>query len=158
MSLLLIALSLVGLWVSKSELRSGGTPFASGEAMLPELALCLILGLSILNLVRGLMARADKAKTMDVGAEIDVAIAAPQIAAILFVCGLMVAYSLAFTVIGYIPASIVLLAVLMASAGGRNKMAISLVSVLVAIVLYLGLRYGLGVHAKAFPEFLALKG
>lgn len=157
-SLAIMLFCAVAFWIIKSNLRSDGEPFASGAALLPDLAVALMMGLSLLNLTRSYLNR-NSSTSSDVGMrEADVAIGAPQVTAIGLVAGLMLAFTLIFPVIGYLPVSVLLLVALMVAAGGRNKTAIVLVSCLTVSVLYVGLRYGLGVHVKILPNFMMLGG
>ncbi len=157
-SLTVIFLSLIAFWIVKNSLRAGGETFATGAALLPDLAVSVILGLSCLNLLRSVLGRQKSAATGADLTEDDVPVAGPQIRALLFVCGSMVIFSIGFPVIGYLPMSVLLLIGLMVAAGGRHKTGIILISGITVAVLYLGIRYGLGFHVQILPDFLMSGG
>jgi len=153
-SVVIVMLCGVALWIIPAEVDDGQTSFASGAALLPDLAVSLILFFVLLDLVISFARRISMTKVL----EADVVIKRAQILGLLTVVGAMTVYAIALLLLGYLVASGLLLIFLMFCTGGRNIALIVVISVMAVAVLYLGMRYGFGIHLPALPNFTELKG
>jgi putative tricarboxylic transport membrane protein len=140
--LVVIFWMLMGVYVSWASVRLGvGTLYYPGAGLMPfYLGLCLIL-LSLVLLFRLLLKRAkegESAKPRSI-----------RYAQIAILVGALVVYSMVIDRIGYIVATLILLAVLFWTAGTKKVFAVIASIVTVAITFYgftyLGLRFPPGV-------------
>ena len=141
----------MALWIISAQESVTAYGNDLGPKLLPAVAAGLIILLAtagfLLGLVRSLAG--GKAAT----GEEDVAIARPQIWAIMSVTIAMALFVLCLFPLGYPLAAFLLLACLMVWIGARDYLRVALISASVATALYIGMTYGFGTRLPLFPSF-----
>ena len=151
-SVAIMILSGFALWQLPNHVRGDNQLFGANGTLLPALALSIICGLAALGALRSMIGGQNRVPETEDGTE-DVPFGKASIASVLLVILLAGFFAVSLRTIGYIPAGIVLVLALMFGTGGRNAGRNLMISVLAVILLYLGVRYGLGVHLKVWPNF-----
>ncbi len=139
-----------------AHVRGDNRLFAMNGTLLPALAIALILALSLLDLIFGLLSSARSGANKRTPGPDDVRLSGASLygLALVTVAGGLFAFALPWA--GYLPASFALVLVLMIGTGGRSPVILLSVAVAAVIVLFLGLRYGLGVHLQIWPDLAGL--
>jgi hypothetical protein len=151
-SMVLASLSGTALWLLPDYVRGDNQLFGSNGTLLPALALSFICGLSVLDAVGAVIAdhAARRAEDVRVGRE--------AVYGMLLVTLLAGLFALSLRWIGYAPASVLLVLALLFGTGGRNAGLNLAISVSAAAVLYVAIRYGLGVHLQVWPNLTGWGG
>lgn len=152
MSLVIVVLSGVALWQLPNHVRGDNRLFGSNGTLLPALALAIICILSALDLIQAFFA--DRVRTVarqDTAP--DVAFGKASLGGILLVTVLATLFAVSLRTVGYAPAAMLLVLALMFGTGGRDLRVNLLVSILAVGLLYVGIRFGLGVHIQVWPDF-----
>ena len=146
-----MVLSAGALWHLPNHVRGDNQLFGANGTLLPALALSIICGLAALGALRNMFGTWRNAETAEGGTD-DVPFGRASVFSILLVTLLAGFFAVSLRKIGYIPAGFLLVLALMFGTGGRNLGQNLVISVLAVVLLYVGVRYGLGVHIKAWPD------
>lgn len=154
LSILIALMAGIALWVLPDHVRGDSQLFGANGTLLPALALALILGLSVLDAVMSVIharrGRAEaSAQQMD-----DARLDSASIFGILLVTIMAALFALTLRWLGYGAASLALMLALMIGTGGRSPVVILLISTLTVAVLYICLRFGMGVHIQFWPSWV----
>jgi len=159
MSLLVVALSGLVLWIIPTQVRGDNQLFGANGTLLPALAIGLMFVLSLLDFGLSFLRTSKSEKERHLAREDDVIINKPQAFGIFLVVISMVLFVWLLPVVGYLAVSTSLLVGLMLGIGGRGRpMGIILTSVIAVGVLFLALRYGLGLRLQIWPSFTLWTG
>ncbi len=159
MSLLVVILSGLVLWIIPTQVRGDNQLFGANGTLLPALAVGLMLILSFLDFTLSILSTAKSDKGRQLARTNDVTINKPQAFGIGLVVVSMVLFVWLLPVFGYLAVSSVLLVGLMLGIGGRGRpVAIILTSVIAVGVLFLALRYGLGLRLQIWPDLTLWMG
>ena len=150
-SLVLVVLSGVSLWGLPDQVRGQNQLFGMNGTLLPALALALICGFSLLDLLLGLLFSHRLHWSLVTQKGDDVLLSASCVYGLLLVALGSSLFTLSLLWIGYIPASAALVLCLMIGLGGRKTTLLLVVSLVAVTSLYFGMRFGLGIHLQAWP-------
>ena len=151
-SLLIAVLAGIALWALPDHVRGDNLLFGMNGTLLPALAIALILGFSLLDLVLNTLSSLRSDDTEKARRDDDVVLNRASGYGLLFVAAAACLFTLGLPWVGYLPASLALVLALMFGTGGRNTGAIFAVSLAAVGVLYIGLRFGLRVHLQVWPD------
>lgn len=159
MSLLVVILSGLVLWIIPTQVRGDNQLFGANGTLLPALAVGLMLILSFLDFTLSIFSTTKSDKGRQLARANDVTINKPQAFGIGLVVVSMVLFVWLLPVFGYLAVSSALLVGLMLGIGGRGRpVAIILTSVIAVGVLFLALRYGLGLRLQIWPDLTLWMG
>lgn len=152
LSLIVMIASAGALWRLPGHVRGDNALFGMNGTLLPGLALAAMALLSlpnaasgVLKVLRGPAARpSPEADAVDFGKASVFGVVLVTMAAVLFSIGL--------PWVGFLSVSLGFLAALMLGTGGRDLRVILAVALASVAILYLGLRYGLGIHLQIWPH------
>lgn len=136
-----------------SQIDDGEVGAFVGASLMPTLAISLIAVFVVFDVILSIV-WTGVSKTGAEREHEDVAIGRSQISSVLIVAGLLSFFALFLSPAGYILSSTVLLAGLMVLTGGRQLVRIAIISFVTTCILYVGLRFGFGIHINAFPDLL----
>ncbi|WP_282606215.1 tripartite tricarboxylate transporter TctB family protein [Pelagibius sp. Alg239-R121] len=146
------------LWIIPSQIEDGETSFAAGAALLPDVAVSLILFLTLLELIHSLVKTARSVAGREQALANDVPLKNAQVLAVVFVTGAMSIYAFVLPVAGYLLSSTLLLGFLMLCTGAPRSRQVIAVTFAIVLILYLGMKFGFGVNIKALPDLAFLGG
>ena len=146
-----MVLSGFALWQLPNHVRGDNQLFGANGTLLPAIALSVICALAALGALRNMFGNWLKAEVAEDGTD-DVQFGRASVSGILLVTLLAGFFAVSLRTIGYIPAGIILVLALMFGTGGSHAGRNLMISVLVVVVLYVGVRYGLGVRLQAWPD------
>ncbi len=149
-SIIILLLCAVAFYAMPMQIDDGEAGAFVGASMMPTLAVSLIVGFVLFDLILSVFLN-DTPKTGDKVGQGDVLFGSGQISSVVIVTGLLSFFGLFLIPAGYVLSSTTLLAGLMFLTGGRQPVRIFIISLLTACILYTGLRFGFGVHINAFP-------
>ncbi len=150
-ALVFVLLSGIALWGLPDQVRGQNELFGMNGALLPALALALICGFSLLDLALSLLVSRRSGTNRETLRANDILLSAGFVYGLLLVALSAALFTLLLPWIGYLPASCALVLTLMFGLGGRKPIAILVISFVAVAVLYLGMRFGLGIHMQAWP-------
>jgi hypothetical protein len=153
-SITIVILTGIALWMLPDQVRGDNRLFAANGTLLPAFALSLICALSALDLIRGLLASRRNGGFQDERHVDDVKVRGATLAGKLLVTILALLFAVSLRTVGFGPAAMVLVLSLMFGTGGRNPRVNLTVSILSVAILYVGVRYGLGVHIQLWPDLM----
>lgn len=156
--IIVVLLCGIALWIIPSQVEDGETSFAAGAALLPDIAVSLILIFAIVDLSISLLRSARSPVGREAAAADDVSMGGAQVWGVVIVAGAMALYALVLPYLGYLVSSVLLLAFLMKCTGARHFGKLAGITVVTVIILYIGMRYGFGVRLQALPDLALLKG
>jgi hypothetical protein len=157
-SLVLAILAGAALWFLPDHVRGKNALFGMNGTLLPASALALIFGLSLLDFVMGIIFSQRTLANKEAMHADDVVLTRASWYGLFLVTFIAVLFTFSLPWIGYFPASAMLVLTLMFGTGGRNIGTILGISLLAILILYCGLRYGLGVHIQVWPDLTRLGG
>lgn len=147
-SLAIAVLSGVALWMLPDHVRGDNRLFGSNGTLLPALALAIILGLSVLDILLNILAAwSDRTHHAD-----HVPIGSGAVFGMVLVTLLAGVFAVLLRPVGYVPVAILLVSALMVGTGGRRPLVVLAVSAVAVAILVAGLRFGLGVHLQLWPS------
>lgn len=159
MSLLIIVLSGFVLWIIPTQVRGDNQLFGANGTLLPALAIGLMLVLSLLDFILSMLSTSRSDKDRQLARANDVSIKKPQAFGIGLVVVLMVLFVWLLPVFGYLAVSTALLVGLMLGVGGRGRPIVIILTSIIAVgVLFLALRYGLGLRLQIWPNLTLWTG
>lgn len=151
-SIAIAVLSGAALWMLPAHVRGDNQLFGANGTLLPALALSIICALSVLDTVRNLHARRRNSPPPADRRADDAVFGRVEIAGMLLVTGLALLFTVALGTLGYLLAAVLLVLALMFGTGGRDLRVNLVVSILAVLILYAGVRYGLGVRLQPWPD------
>lgn len=151
LSVAIMGLSGIALWQLPNHVRGDNQLFGANGTLLPALALSIICALAGLGALRNMFGNRRNAEAAEGGSD-DVQFGRASVYGILLVTLLACFFTVSLRTIGYIPAGFILVLALMFGTGGRNAGKNMIISALAVVLLYTGIRYGLGVHLTAWPD------
>ncbi|MEX3010455.1 tripartite tricarboxylate transporter TctB family protein [Hoeflea sp. TYP-13] len=157
-SIVIVLLCGIALWIIPGQVEDGETSFATGAALLPDLAVSLILIFTLLDLLISFGKSVQSAANRKMAVAGDIALKGAQFSGVVIVAGVMALYAFVLLHLGYLVSSTLLLAFLMTCTGARHFSKLAVITVAAVCVLYLGMRYGFGVHLPVLPDLTVLKG
>ena len=146
------------LWFLPDHVRGQNTLFAMNGTLLPASALALIFGLSLLDLATSIAFSQRSDANRNVAKANDVVLTRATVYGCLLVGSVACLFTFLLPWMGYFPTATALVVALMFGIGGRNPFSILGTSVLAILILYCGLRYGLGLHIQVWPDVARLGG
>ena len=158
-SITIAVLSGIALWMLPDHVRGDNRLFGSNGTLLPALALSIICGLSVLDTIGaaiiGWRKVLDNPKAPSFQ---DVHIGTETAFGLLLVTLLAGLFALSLRWVGYVPASVLLVLALLYGTGGRKLGFNLVISVGAVTILYVAIRYGLGVHLQIWPKLTGWAG
>jgi hypothetical protein len=152
MSLAIAVCSGLMLWVLPTLVRGDNQLFAMNATLLPVLAISLMLVLSAIEFGLSVLNGSKSAQTRQMALDEDVKIKTAQVFSVCLVVILMVLFVLLLPKLGYLLTSTAFLLGLMLGTGGRRPIIIIFTAIIAVSVLYIALRYGLGLHFQIWPN------
>ena len=149
-SIIILLLCAVAFYIMPMQIDDGEVGAFVGASLMPTLAVSLIVVFVSFDLILSVFLN-DMSKTGDKAGQGDVLFESSQISSIVIVIGLLSLFGMFLIPAGYVLASTALLAGLMFLTGGRQLVRIFIISLMTTCILYMGLRFGFGVHINAFP-------
>lgn len=157
-SLLIALLAGIALWVLPDHVRGDNLLFGMNGTLLPALAIALILGFSLLDLVLNILFSLRSDDNRQALKDDDVVLDRAGGYGLLLVALAACLFTFGLPWVGYLPASLALILALMFGTGGRNLVPVFAVSLAAVGILYLGLRFGLRVHLQIWPDLILWTG
>ena len=153
-SVVILLLCGMAFYTIPLQTEDGEDAFLTGASLLPDLAVSLIFVFTALDLASSIFTRRHSPTGVCDNEEnnsADVVIGSNQLMGVVIVAGLLALYAFRMLQIGYVVSSALLLASLMFCAGGRHPILMTSVAIVVATILFTGLRFGFGTNINAFP-------
>lgn len=152
LSLIIVIASAGALWQLPGHVRGDNALFGMNGTLLPGLALATIFLLSLPNAASGLL-KALRGLATRTSPETDAAdFGKASVFGVALVTAAAVLFSIGLPQVGFPAVSLGFLVVLMLGTGGRNPPVILATALASVTTLYLGLRYGLGIHLQIWPD------
>ena len=157
-SLIVALLAGAALWFLPDHVRGQNALFGMNGTLLPASALALIFGLSLLDLGTSIVFSQRSDANRNMAKVSDVVLTRATGYGFFLVTSVAGLFTFFLPWIGYFPTATALVVTLMFGTGGRNPLSILVISVLAVLILYCGLRYGLGLHIQVWPDLARLRG
>ncbi len=154
-SLVIVLMCGVMFYIIPLQTEDGEAAALTGASLMPNLAIGLIFGFSLFDLALSFFRKPKPATAKGEIPSDMVIMGKDQFLGVLMVVCALTVFALVLRPIGYVPASVLLLSALMFFTGGKRLVTIAIIATATTSVLYLGLRFGFGIHINAFPDLFS---